>query len=132
MSIPPLLLQFGVSLAAILVLYAIARSLKLGGQPKLTDEASVAFAAGEVEDGYQAVRVAIGRGGAAALARDKSGRIMVIKRHGNRFAGRILSSNAKVQEEVDAVIIDCGDARFGRVRMSLDEPSIWVDAINRL
>ena len=57
---------------------------------------------------------------------------MLIKRHGNHFAGRILASEAQVQEEIDAIIVDCGDARFGKVRLSLENPSVWVDAINRL
>lgn len=132
MNISPLLLQFLVSLVAILALFALARAMKLGGQPKLTDERSAAFAAGEVEDGYVADRVAIARSGEAALARNAKGQIMVIKRHGNRFAGRILTPAAKVYEEVDIIIIDCGDARFGKVRLSIDDPGIWVDAINRL
>jgi len=132
MEISPLLLQFGGSLIAIFALFGLARALGLGGKPKLTDNESVSFAAGEVEDGFEARRIAIAKSGAAALTCDPQGRIMVIKRHGNQFAGRILSSNAKVSEEVDAIVVDCGDARFGKVRLSLDQPAIWVDAINRL
>lgn len=132
MEIPPLLLQFGGSLIAIFALYALARALKLGGKPKLDGEESVRFAAGQVEDGFVTERIAIARQGAAALASDPQGRIMLIKRHGNQFAGRILDSEAQVQEEVDAIIVDCGDARFGKVRLSLENPSVWVDAINRL
>lgn len=132
MNIPPLLVQFLVSLIAILALFGVARALRLGGKPKLTDEASVRFAAGEVEDGFVPDKIAISRGGEAALTRDASGRIMLIKRHGNRFAGRILGENTCVREEVDAIIVDPGDARFGSVRLSLDRPGIWVDAINRL
>lgn len=132
MDISPLLLQFGGSLIAIFALYALARALKLGGKPKLADEESVRFAAGEVEDGFVAERIAVTRQGAAALASDALGRIMLIKRHGNQFAGRILDSEAQVQEEVDAIVVDCGDTRFGKVRLSLENPGVWVDAINRL
>ena len=132
MEISPQLLQFGGSMVAIFALYALARALRLGGKPKLADEESVRFAAGEVEDGFVAERIAIARQGAAALASDALGRIMLIKRHGNQFAGRILDSEAQVQEEVDAIIVDCGDPRFGKVRLSLENPSVWVDAINRL
>lgn len=132
MNIHPLLWQFLVSLVAILALYGLARALRLGGQPKLSDEASVRFASGEVEDGFVPDKFAISRRGDAALARDANGRMMLIKRHGNRFAGRMLDNSARVHEEVDAIIVDAGDARFGSVRLSLDEPGIWVDAINRL
>jgi len=132
MEIPPLLVQFVGALIAIFALYALARALKLGGKPRLADEKSVMFAAGEVEDGFVAERIAITRQGTAAITSDALGRIMLIKRHGNHFAGRILASEAQVQEEIDAIIVDCGDARFGKVRLSLENPSVWVDAINRL
>lgn len=132
MEIPPLLLQTGGSLIAILALYGLARALKLGGTPKLSDEDAVRAAAGEVEDGFEATRIAIGRGGDAALAADFAGRIMVIKRHGNRFAGRVLTRAACVREEVDALVVDAGDVRFGKVRISIERPGSWADAINRL
>ena len=132
MDIPPLLVQFAGSLIAILALYALARAMRLGGERVLENDESVKSVATEVEDGFEARRVAIARGGLAALASDDEGRIMLIKRHGNQFAGRILSGDARVSEEVDAIIVTCGDPRFGPVRLSLDNPATWVDAINRL
>jgi hypothetical protein len=48
----------------------------------------------------------------------------------------VLTSAATVREEVDALVIRCGpdadSARFGAVRLSLDDPAYWADAINRL
>ncbi len=132
MEIPPLLLQFGGSLIAILVVSGLVALMKLGGKPTLKDNTEVAHAAGEVEDGFAPARSSIARGGAAALARDVDGRIMVIKRHGNKFAGRVLTAQARVREEVDALVVDPGEARFGKVRLSLEDASYWADAINRL
>ena len=132
MEIPPLLLQTGGSLVAILALYLLARALRLGGSPVLADAAETALVAGEVEDGFVVQRVSISRGGTAALVSDSTGRIMLIKRHGNRFAGRILSPVANVREQVDSIEVDPGDPRFGTVRLSLTDPNYWVDAINRL
>lgn len=117
---------------AIFTLFLIARALRLGGTRLFETDESVRFAASEVEDGFEALRISIAKGGRAALASDDQGRIMIIKSHGNQFAGRILTSEARVSEEVDAIIVDCGDARFGSVRLSLDQPAPWVDAINRL
>ncbi|NQZ45906.1 MAG: hypothetical protein HRT63_00050 [Erythrobacter sp.] len=131
-EIPPMLIQTGGSLLAIFALFLLARWLKLGGKPVLADHAAVQHAANEVEDGFATQRSAIARAGDAALAVDAAGRIMVIKRHGNHFSGRVLTPAAKVREEVDAIVVDCGEARFGPVRMSLDETGYWVDAINRL
>jgi hypothetical protein len=132
MDIPPLLLQTGGSLIAILALFGLARALRLGGKPRLADENSVREAAGEVEDGFEATRTAISRDGTTALATNAEGKIMVIKLHGNRFAGRILTREAHVREEIDALVVDAGDRRFGPVRLSIEKPGYWADAINRL
>lgn len=132
MDAQALFLQTGGSLIAILALYFVARALKLGGKPRLGDKAQVQACAGEVEEGFDAQRVSIARDGAAALASDADGRIMVIKRHGNRFAGRILTRSAAVREEVDGLVVNTAEARFGAVRLSIDDPAYWADAINRL
>ena len=132
MEIPPLLLQSAGSLVAIVALYGLARAMRLGGQTGLHDEAAVRQAAQEIEDGFDAQRVSIARDENAALAKDPSGRIMVIKRHGNRFAGRVLTPAAKAREEVDALVVDCGERNFGPVRLSINDSAAWADAIARL
>lgn len=132
MEIHPLILQSGGSLIAILALYGLARWLGLGGSPSLKDADRLAAVADEVDTGFIIDRAAVDRDGASALVKDASGRVMAIKRHGNRFAGRILRKGAKVREEVDAIVIDCGEARFGTVRLSIDNPASWADTINRL
>ena len=132
LEIPPLLLQFGGSLLAIFALFILARAIGLGTKPVLSDDAAVQVAANTVEDGFEAVRISIARSKRSALAKDASGRIMVIKLHGNQFAGRILTQRANVREEVDGLLVDTGEARFGVVRMSLTDAPVWADAINRL
>ena len=127
-----MLVQFGGSLVAILVLASLAALLKLGGQPRLKDDSAVAAAANEVEDGFCIVRSSVSRDGRSALARDTLGRVMVIRRHGNKFAGRVLTSNASAKEAVDCLVVDPGDVQFGAVRLSLGDASYWADAINRL
>lgn len=132
MGIDPQLLIFAGSLIAIVALAGIARWLGLGGNPILRDEDSARRIVNEVEDGFVAERVSVARDGKAALAMDTGGRIMVIKRHGNRFAGRILTARTTVREEVDTLVVDCGETRFGPVRLSLTDSSTWADRINRL
>lgn len=127
-----MLFQFGGSLVAILAVAGLAVFLKLGGSPKLSDDIAVARAAGEVEDGFVAQRSSISRGGKSALARDGDGRIMVIKSHGNKFVGRVLATNSTAREEVDGLVVDTSEPRFGTVRLSLADASYWADAINRL
>lgn len=136
MALPPLLLQTAGSLVAILALAGLAWWLRLGGSPLLTDDDAVRRAASEVDFGFAPIAIARDVKGTAALARDAQGRIMVIKRHGNRFAGRVLSPAASAairrNEGQIALEVDCGETRFGTVLMDLADPDTWVAAINAL
>ncbi|MCL9999843.1 MAG: hypothetical protein NBV68_10720 [Erythrobacter sp.] len=131
-----LLLQTAGSLVAILALAGLAWWLKLGGVPRLDSEAAVARAAGEVEDGFTPIAAACDAEGASALACDGAGRIIVIKRHGNRFAGRVLGPKASAQLGGQPgefnLEVDPGEPRFGKVFLTLDDAQAWADAINRL
>jgi hypothetical protein len=131
-----LLLQTVGSLAAILLLAGLARWLRLGGSPLLDNDDTVRRAAGEVEDGFAPVSIVRNPDGLAALVRDDAGRIMVIKRHGNRFAGRVLGPAARAAIKRDrgsaALEVDCGEARFGRVVLATPDADTWANAINRV
>ncbi|MFL0672278.1 MAG: hypothetical protein ACJLS3_12895 [Erythrobacter sp.] len=132
MSLPPLLIQTAGSLAAILALAGLARWLQLGGAARLASEADVARAASEVEDGFTPVAFACDAAGAGALARDKAGRIMVIRRHGNRFAGRILGPDAAAWVAGGQLEVVPGERRFGTVFLTIHDAEAWADAINAL
>lgn len=136
MNLPPLVIQTAGSLVAILMLAGLAWWLKLGGTPRLATEADVIRAAGEVDDGFIPVAMACDAEGTSALGRDADGRIMLVRRHGNRFAGRLLTSAAKatVRDHPGEfnIIVDPGERRFGKVFLTIAEPDAWADAINRL
>lgn len=110
--------------------------MKLGGAPRLDNADAVRRAAGEVEDGFAAIATTQDMRGLAALARNTEGRIMVIKRHGNRFAGRVLGPQAEARLRRDQAVpvleVDCGEARFGKVVLEIPDAEAWADAINRL
>ena len=131
-----LLLQTAGSLVAILALAGLAWWLKLGGTPRLDSADAVARAAGEVEDGFTPTTIACDAEGSSALARDAAARIMVIKRHGNRFAGRVLGPGAQARLWRDqgnaALEVDSGEPRFGKVFLDIPDAETWADAINRL
>ncbi|BDI59654.1 hypothetical protein [Qipengyuania nanhaisediminis] len=132
MTVSPLLLQAGGSLIAIVLLFLLARAMKLGGAPRLETDADLARIADEVDSGFVPVRHAIAVDGASALAKDSDGRIMAIKRHGNRFAGRILTSRASASEKGDLLVVHTGERNFGAVQMACDDRRIWAEAINQL
>lgn len=132
MWIDPQILIFLGSLVAIGALAGLARLMGLGSKPSLQSETELRQAADEVESGFDPAQWSISRKGDAALVADNTGRIMVIKRHGNQFAGRILTSAASAREEIDALIVDCGESWFGPVRLNLANAPAWADRINRL
>jgi hypothetical protein len=135
-ELPKLVIETAASLVAILALTGLALWMKLGGTAALADDAAVRRAAGEVEYGFAPVAITRDAQGQAALARDGEGQIMVIKRHGNRFAGRILGSSARATIWRDPghtdLEVDCGEPRFGTVFLALPDPEAWAEAINRL
>lgn len=131
-----LLTQTAGSLVAILALAGLAWWMKLGGAPRLDGEDAVRRAAGEVEDGFAPVATSCDAEGASALARDAAGRIMVIRRHGNRFAGRVLGPGASARPDHQPgefnLVVDPGEPRFGKVFLTLPDAQAWAEAINRL
>lgn len=127
-----LLVQTAGSLVAILALAGLAWWLKLGGTPRLDSEDAVRRAAGEVEDGFAPVAVACDAEGAGALVRDGAGRIMAIKRHGNRFAGRVLGRDAGARVAGGQLEVYPGEARFGTVFLTIRDAEAWADAINEI
>ncbi len=132
MEIDPLLLQFGGSLVAIVLLAWFASALKLGDKPKLASHSEAARAAGEVADGFTPIESAIAHDGAGALLKDANGQIMLLKTHGVHFAGRILSGEASATASDGMLIINTGEARFGSAQLALDDVDSWVVAINQL
>lgn len=133
---PAELLQFAGSLAAILLLAWLARKLGLGRGAGELDPALIAKAAREVSDEFEPREIAIDRDGRAALVRDESGRIMLLKRHGAHFAGRILTPAASVitpdQSDPDRIEIACGERRFGIVTLNFEKAGSWAEAIEAL
>jgi len=132
MEIDGQILQFGGSLIAIFALAGLAWSLGLGGTPKLSNERQVRQAANEVFDGFEPDRIAISANGAAAILNSADGEIMVIRRHGNQFAGRILGPDANAQIRDSGLLIDSGEARYGSLTLLIERADVWAKAINSL
>lgn len=132
MALPPILIETGGSLVAILALAGLAWWMKLGGAPLLQDEAAVHRAAGEISDGFEVAKYEISRDRTAAVVQDCSNQIMVIRRHGNRFVGRILGASAIAQANETTLEIDCGERTFGVVKLEIGDGSAWAEAINRV
>ena len=127
------LLQLLGSLVAILVLAGIAWTLKLGAGPELTRSEDAMALAREADTGFDPVEAACSRDGNAAIAADARGRIMVLRRHGSHFAGRVLEPGAQARRDGAIVTIVTTDRRYGRVTLDLgDQAQAWASRVDAL
>jgi hypothetical protein len=127
------LLQLGGSLLAILALAAVAWKLKLGGDTRIRDEAHARELADEAIPGFEAEAIAIDRAGYAALLRDHAGRVLLLRRHGAHFAGRLLTGHAQSRLDRTFLTIATDEKRFGGVTLDLgDQAQYWAASLRRL
>lgn len=132
MDIPPELIQLAGSLVAILALAGIARWLKLGKPVPISSLDEARLAAKEAVHGFDAIELAVDRDGRGAILRDTAGRILLLKQHGNKFAGRILGGHARAAAKGNLLNIESGEKRFGVIAILVDGAPKWADAINQL
>ncbi len=132
MTLPPALLQFLGSLAAILVLAAIAWRLKLGPEPRLDDENAARRAADEAVSGFEPVAIGLDTEGRGALLRDAAGRVLLLRPHGSHFAGRLLSDRADARIEDGVLLVDTAEKRYGSARLELADAPAWMQAIEAI
>jgi len=106
----------------------------LGRDIRIRDESHARMLADEAIYGFEAQQIALDRSGRAALLRDRAGRVILVKVHGAQFAGRLLGprSSATIWEDGGRTSLeaDSGERLFGKALLDVDDPEIWVNAIN--
>ena len=126
-------IQVGLSLAAILALFAFARYLRLGGEDRLDSDEEARRLAEEAIDGFQAKNVVLDRGGMAALLEDDDGRIMLLRKHGTHHAARMLDEAASARREGDRLTVSVSDRRFGATTLDIGAAGdAWAQRIEQL
>ncbi|QSB44933.1 hypothetical protein IDJ81_01815 [Tsuneonella flava] len=127
------LVLFGGSLAAILLLAFIAHKLGLGGDIRIRDADQARALANETIDGFDPVEISIDRAGYGALLRDADGRVLLLRRHGARFVGRLLDSHAESRLDQQFITIGTHEKRFGTVTLNLGpQAQAWAASLRRL
>jgi hypothetical protein len=127
------LLMFGGSLAAVALLVFVGWKLGLGGDVRLRSEDEARALADAALCGFTPVAVGLDRAGIGALLGDASGRVMLVRRHGARFAARLLDSHAHVRLDRNFLTIGTGEATFGRVTLDLGgEAQVWAGRMRHL
>jgi len=112
------------SLAAVLALAAAAKLLGLGGDVRIADrDAALALAA---DNGFEATDIVIDRAGMGALARDATGRFLLLRRHGVHFVGQQL--RAPLHARLDQRFLT-----LGKTTLDLGEDAaVWAASLRRL
>lgn len=109
--------QLAASLAAILVLAALAWALRLGREDRIRSPEEAAAAAEAALAGFEARNAVLGADGAGALAIGADGRLAAVKRHGARAAVREVTW-AAVRPTPQGAVVETGERLFGPVRLA--------------
>ena len=127
------LIQLAGSLVAILALAGIAWKLRLGGDARLRDPEEARALAEDALCGFDAVAIGLDRAGIAAVLRDGQDRVMLLRRHGAHWAGRLLDSHAHARLDRSFLTIATGERSFGSVTLDLGaEAQVWAASLRRL
>jgi hypothetical protein len=126
-------LQFGASLGAVLLLAWFAHRLGLGGDVRLCDPEEARRLAEDALYGFDAVEIALDRAGIAALLRDRDGRVMLLRRHGARWAARLLDGHEGVRLDRTFLTVSTRERSFGAITLDLgDQAQVWAGSLRRI
>ena len=128
-----LVAQAAASLAAISLVWWVARRMDLGGDVRIRDAGHAAVLARQTLCGFEPVAISLDRARVGALLRDGHGRVMVLRRHGSHFVGRLLNSHSGVRLDHGSLVIATGETRFGTITLDLGaEAQVWAASLRRL
>ncbi|WP_336987501.1 hypothetical protein [Altererythrobacter aquiaggeris] len=126
-------IQFAASLAAILFIAWLASKLGLGGDARILNEDHAKELADEALCGFHATAVALDKSGMGALLRGADGRVMLLRRHGSHFAGRILDNHANVRLEQNFLTLATNESTFGEFTLDLGaDAQDWAASLRGL
>ena len=127
------LVQLALTLVAVLLIAAIARWMKLGGDVRIRDEADARRLADQAVCGFNPSEVVIDRAGIGALLKDAEGHQMLIRRNGAHFVGRLLDRNVVARLDRNFLTIGTGERTFGRITLDLGKNAqYWAAGLRHL
>ena len=84
-------------------------------------------------DGIQKDIEWMDRAGIGALLRDRAGRILLLRRHGAHFAGRLLDSHTFARLDRNFLTIGSGEKTYGTITLDLgDQAQVWASGLRHL
>lgn len=125
--------QLAASLVAVLLVAWLTARAGLGGDRRIRSEDEARALAGEALYGFEAQDVALDRAGFGALLRDAGGRVMLLRRHGAKFAARLIDNHAGARLDRNFLTITTSDPHFGTVTLDLGaKAQEWAGSFRRL
>lgn len=123
----------GGSLAAIAALGGLARGLGLGADERLRDERTARELAEATDCSFVPALVSLDRAGLGALLADDAGRIMLVRRHGARFVGRLLAGHDGIRLERTFLRFALPEPGFVPITLDLGaEAQLWAARLRGL
>ena len=127
------LLVLAGSLLAVALLVGLTRLLDLGGEPRIRDADHARELAGEALFGFEPVEIGLDKAGYGALLRDAGGRVLLLRRHGTHFVGRLLDRQTEARLDRNFLTVEPADRFFGTVTLNLGrEAQVWAGSFRRL
>ena len=127
------LAKLGGSIVAILLLAWTAKRMGLGGDIRIRDEDHARRLAEEAICGFEPTDIVLDRAGIGALMKDKTGRHLLIRRHGAQFAGRLLDGHSDSRLDHHFLTIGTGEKAFGKVTLNLGaEAQYWAAGLRHM
>lgn len=127
------LVQAGVSLAAISGVAWLVKKLKLGAEPRIVDDAHALRLAEEAEVGFDGIEVGRDRAGYSAIVKNAEGRMMVIRVHGQHFAARMIDERVVIRLDKEFLILNVPERSFGSVTLKLGKGAgVWAARMREL
>lgn len=121
------LIQLGASLAAVLFIAWLVRTIGLGADPRIQDAEHAIRLAEEAETGFRGIEVARDRAGFAAIVRNAEGRMMLVRAHGNHFAARPVDASVEGRLDKDFLTLKMPERTFGAVTLQLGKDAgMWA------
>ncbi len=127
------LIQLGASLAAVLFIAWLVRTIGLGADPRIQDAEHAIRLAEEAEAGFRGIEVARDRAGFAAIVRNAEGRMMLVRAHGNHFAARPVDRKVVGRLDKDFLTLTMPERTFGAVTLQLGKDAgVWASRMRDL
>jgi hypothetical protein len=127
------LIKIAGSLLAIYALYLLARKLGLGGDTRIRDAAHADAIVRESLIPFAAADIIVDRAGMAALLRDATGQMVLVRKHGAHFVASPVPPDAEARLDKHFLTLRLPPPAAAQVTLNLGEKAqYWAAAMRHM